>query len=86
MLEIKNFKKYNRPINETFLAAFIGSGIVSISEIQKGVDLNQAEDKYIGTLKFYEDKKLRKEVTAAFDDGIDVIELIRLERERRGKG
>lgn len=85
LTEIKNFQKYQRLITETYLAAFIGGGIVTIKEIEKGVDLNESERKYIGTLLFYENQHLIKDVSKAMDDGIDVQALIRAERERLSK-
>ncbi|MCP3942594.1 MAG: hypothetical protein GY710_14055 [Desulfobacteraceae bacterium] len=79
--EIKNFSKYQRPINETFLAAFIGGGVVTIDELKEKAALSDDEKKFMDDMSFYEDKTLRKELQAATKEGIDVLSLIRKARQ-----
>jgi len=58
LTEIKNFKKYGRAINETFLAAFIDGGIITIDELINGHTLSSEEKEYASGLKsdFYKDR------------------------------
>lgn len=85
LTEFKNFKKYNRPISELFLAAFIGGGIVTVEDIIKEVDMNKKEKDYVSTFKFYADKDIKDDVVEAQDLGIDVHKLLQSEILRKKK-
>lgn len=81
--EIKSYAKYQRPINETFLAALIGGGILSITEIKEKCDLDNEEEAFVNKMSFYENSVLRKEAQAAELEGINVLELIKEARKNK---
>jgi len=52
--EIKNHHKYKWPVNERYLANFIGGGIVTIKEILENVDLTDEEKKELEGMTIYD--------------------------------
>jgi hypothetical protein len=52
--EIKNHHKYKWPVNERYLANFIGGGIVTIKEILENVELTEDERKELEGMTIYD--------------------------------
>jgi hypothetical protein len=71
--EMKNFKKYKRPILEKYLAAFIGGGIVTTKEIIENVPMNAEGKSHVKDLEFYNNPEARILFKRLKDAGIDPI-------------
>lgn len=84
--EIKNYSNYDRPINETFLAAFIGGKLVTIAELKEKAGLSKEEQAFMADMAlYYDNKPLKAEIIAAAKEGIDVVSLIQKARKENKK-
>ena len=79
LTEYKNFQKYNKPISETFLAAFIGGGLLSIDDIKKNVNMTESEKRYVETFAFFSDTELKDGIDELKGLGVDVHAMVRKE-------
>lgn len=73
LTETKNYEKYGRPITEKHLAAFIGGGIVTITELKEGVNMSKEGVKHIDDMAFYGNKEIRVIFRQLQDAGIDPL-------------
>lgn len=88
LTETKNYAKYGRPITEKYLAAFIGSGIVTVKELIENVPQTPARTLYLNTTGIvFEQKGLPDLIRQCVAEDIDVIQGLTelLNKARNGK-
>lgn len=83
LTEIKNFDKYQRAINESYLAAFIGEKIITVEELMKNAKLTEKEKEHLKGMKFYENHALRKKIQQLEEKGVDVMSLLDKELKKQ---
>jgi len=75
--EVKDFKKYKRPINDVILILFIKGGIVDVRELMERTDLTKKERAYLEKFLIYQDKDAAALAVDIYKMGYKVSDILK---------
>ncbi len=82
--EIKNFQKYNKPVNSKILSRLILGGIIVIEDILIRIKCSEEERRYLVEVGFLEDIETIKTIKEAIKAGVNIKTVLRDAIKKKG--